>query len=442
MADHKPTHIMVTGLQKERGVKISLPWLSGEISVDIPDKNLGEVLSPNSYPPLDDLEGAIGAALGAPIGLADISDWVKKGLKVLIVSDDNTRLTPVDRLLPPLLARLNQAGVPDEDITVLMALGTHRYMTDEEMSLKVGPEIFSRLKVLNHLWMDEANLTDLGTTESGIPLKVNKLLVESDIVIGLGAVVPHHIPGFSGGAKIIQPGVCGPETTAETHLLSCRGGGDSLLGLLDNPVRRDLDEMGRRVGLSAIFNVVLTPEGRPAGVFFGHFQKAFAAAVELATKIYGVKYSLTPDIVLSNSHPCDLDFWQAHKSQYPAQIMVKPGGTIILATPCPEGLSPVHRDLINFTHFSSREIQDKYRAGELKNGVAVALATAWAMVREKASIITYSPGLSDEEVAALGHTKALSLQGAVEDALTRQGPEAKISVLTHAPDMLPIRAER
>ncbi len=419
---------------------IRLPWLNGEISVDIPDENLAEVLSPNKYPPISDLEAASAAALDAPIGLAPIKSWAGPGRKVLIVSDDNTRLTPTDKLLPHLMRRLNEAGVEDGDVTVLMALGTHRYMTEEEMIQKVGREMFGRLTVVNHLWRDEANLADLGRTDSGIPLKVNRLLVESDLVIGIGAVVPHHIPGFSGGAKIIQPGVCGPETTAETHLLSCRGGGDSLLGQVDNPVRRDLDDMGRRVGLSAVINVVLTPDGEPAGVFFGHYQEAFRAAVELAKKIYGVKYTVKPDIVLSNSHPCDLDFWQAHKSQYPAQMMVKPGGTIILATPCPEGISPVHTDLKNFTHFSSREIQDKYRAGELKNGVAVALATAWAMVREKASVITYSTGLSDEEITALGHTRAAGLEWAVAEALRRQGPRARISVLTHAPDMLPLWA--
>lgn len=417
---------------------VKFPWQGGELSVNIPDENLAEVLSPNKVAPLTDLDGAATAALDSPIGLGPIKDWAGPGKKVLIVSDDNTRLTPVHKLLPHLMRRLNDAGVKDKDVTVLMALGTHRYMTDEEMIEKVGKEMFARLNVVNHLWKDEANLADLGSTDSGIPLKVNKLLVESDIVIGIGAVVPHHIPGFSGGAKIIQPGVCGPETTAETHLLSCRGGGDSFLGQIDNPVRRDLDEMGRRVGLSAIINVVLTSDGDPVGVFFGHYQEAFRAAVELAKKIYGVKYTVKPDIVISNSYPCDIDFWQAHKSQYPAQMMVKQGGTIILATPCPEGISPVHTDLKTFTHFSSQQIQDKYRAGELKNGVAVALATAWAMVREKANIITYSTGLSDEEVTALGHTRAESLEWALAEAFKRQGPKARVSVLTHAPDMLPI----
>jgi hypothetical protein len=121
-------------------------------------------------------------------------------------------------------------------------------------------------------------------------------------------------------------------------------------------------------------------------------------------------------------------------------MMVRPGGVIILATPCPEGLSPVHTDLVDFVGYSSRDIQDRYRRGELTNGVAVALATAWAMVREKAEIITYSTGLSNREIEALGHTRAPSLAWAVDEALRRRGPEAKISVLTHGPDLLPLWA--
>ena len=133
-------------------------------------------------------------------------------------------------MIPPILDRLNQAGVPDEDVRCIMALGTHRYMTDEEMTAKVGRAVFQRIEVFNHLWRDEANLADLGTSAHGTPLLVNKAVTEADVVIGLGAVVPHHIPGFSGSSKIIQPGISGPKTTAETHLLSTDSGGGQLLG--------------------------------------------------------------------------------------------------------------------------------------------------------------------------------------------------------------------
>ena len=253
--------------------------------------------------------------------------------------------------------------------------------------------------------------------------------------------MPHHIPGYSGGSKIIQPGVCGPETTAETHLLSCEGGGDSFLGQLNNPVREDMDEMASKVGLSAIFNVVMDHRGATLGVFFGHYQAAFREGAALARQIYGVPYRIVPDIVLVNSYPCEIDFWQAHKAMYPGQIMVKPGGSIIVATPCPEGISPVHTELTQFTAWSSREIKDAYRDGRIKNGVAAALAIAWAQVREKARVIIYSPGLSAKEKLALGHIGAPDLAAAIKEALAEQGPDAIISVLTHAPEMLPIREE-
>ena len=173
--------------------QISLPWEQGFIPCNIPEKNLGEVLSPNVCPPLADLDAAIARALDEPIGLAPLNEWVKPGHKVLLISDDNTRLTPAHLILPPLLERLNRSGVKDNDITVLMALGTHRYMTEAEMEAKTGAAVYKKVRVINHLWRDKANLADLGHTSQGTPLEVNRLLLKSDVIIGLGAIVPHHM---------------------------------------------------------------------------------------------------------------------------------------------------------------------------------------------------------------------------------------------------------
>jgi len=123
---------------------------------------------------------------------------------------------------------------------------------------------------------------------------------------------------------------------------------------------------------------------------------------------------------------------------YPAQRMVKPGGTIIVCTPAPEGVSPVHTELLEFTAWPSQAIKAAYREGRLTNGLVCALAIAWAMVRERASVINYSPGITSEEKAKLGHTHAPTLAWAVEEALRRQGPNARLTVLTHAPELLPI----
>lgn len=417
---------------------LTIPFGGEPHELEVPDRNLAEVLGPRPGKGIPDLDAAIQAALDTPIAQPPLETWAKPTDRVVIVSDDATRLTPVDRMLPALLQRLNAAGVPDANISCIMALGTHRYMTEAELRAKAGNAAFERIRVFNHQWRDPQALVDLGASTQGTPLLVNRAVVEADVVIGLGTIVPHHIPGYSGSSKIIQPGVCGDRTTAETHLLSCESGGDSYLGIRDNPVRRDMDDMADKVGLRAIFNTVMNDAGRVVGLFYGEMRPTFEAGVELARKLYGVPYRETPDIVLANSHPCNLDFWQSHKSLYPAQCMIKPGGTIIVCTPAPEGVSPVHTELLDFTAWPSRDIKAAYRQGSLTNGVACALAAAWAMVREHASVINYSPGITPEEKAALGHTHAPTLAWAVNEALRRQGPDARLSVLTHAPEMLPI----
>jgi nickel-dependent lactate racemase len=421
---------------------VTIPFGGKALDFEVPADNLAEILRPNPSTPLKGLDAAIEAALAKPIGQPPVEEWVKASDRVLLVSDDNTRFTPADRMIPPLLRRLNRAGIPDHRIGCIMALGTHRYMTAPEMEAKVGAEVYRRIRVFNHEWREPGNLVDLGRSSYGTPLQVNRAVQEADVVIGLGAIVPHHIPGFSGSSKIVQPGICGPRTTAETHLLSCEGGGDSLLGIEDNPVRRDMDDMADRVGMKTIFNVVMDSNGRVTDILYGEMRAAFREGVRAARRIYGVAYRETPDIVVANSYPCELDFWQSHKSQYPAQRMVKPGGTIVVCTPAPEGVSPVHTDLLEYTGWPSAEIKAAYRAGRIKNGVASALAIAWALVREKAKVVTYSPGIPSDHKAKLGHTHAPSVQWAVDEALRRHGPHARVAVLTHAPDLLPLRETR
>ena len=418
--------------------QVSFPFDGEPYSFEIESENLIEVLSPKPCKPLANLDHAIEQALDSPIGMKKLEDLVTSSDRVVIVSDDITRLTPSDRILLPMLKRLKSAGIPDSNICCIMALGTHRYMTEGEMVEKVGRAVYERIKVVNHEWRNKQALLDMGRSRQGTPLTVNKLVARADAVIGLGAIVPHHIPGFSGSSKIIQPGVCGADTTAETHLLSCGSGGDSFLGIPDNPVRRDMDDMADMIGMNTIFNVVMDSHGGVMDLFFGEKRAAFLEGIKLATDIYGVTYNEVPDIVVSNSCPCDLDFWQSHKSLYPAQRMVKPGGVIVVCTPAPEGVSPVHTDLLDYTSWSSEEIKAGYRDGTIKNGVAAALATAWAIVREKADVIMYSPGIPESDKRRLGFSHAESIEEAVAEALRRQGPKARISVLTHAPDMLPI----
>jgi len=418
--------------------RVVIPFGGTTLGFEIADRNLLGVYSPRHVPALADLEGAIRSAVAAPLGQPPLAEWIRPSDRVLILSDDNTRPTPADRILPFLLEQLIAAGVPEDRITCLLALGTHRYMTEREMRIKIGDDVYRRIRVLNHEWKDPRQLVHVGRSTRGTPITINRAAVEADVAIGLGSVVPHHIPGYSGSGKIVQPGICGPETTAATHMLSCSGGGDSLLGQADNPVRADLEEIAERIGLKAICNVVCNPQGLLAGVFFGSRAEVFSRAVELARCVYGFEYDGVPDVVVAGAFPCEIDFWQSHKALYPAQRMVKPGGTIVLCTPAPEGVSPVHGGILEYAGWPSKRIEEAHGNGAIEDGVAAALAVAWAMVREKADVITYSPGIPQEHKTRLGHTHAPSIEWALDEAFRRQGRDARVAVLTHAPEMLPI----
>jgi nickel-dependent lactate racemase len=309
-------------------------------------------------------------------------------------------------------------------------------MTNDEIRDKFGAETLRRVPVVNHPYKDPAALVDLGTTKNGGRIRINREVVEADFKMGIGSIVPHHIPGYAGGAKIIQPGVSGEETTAYTHLLSVRTP-RSYLGVLENPVREELDAMARKVGMNTILNTVLNRHGQVVQAFFGDVVEAFRAGVAKSREVYDVPIPEEADIVLSSSHPCDLEFWQAHKTLYPSDLAVKAGGIVIVATPCHEGVATTHGNMLDMTPYGSRRLREMVSAKELADEVGAALAIAWAQVKEREEVWIVSDGIRPDEAAKLGFRHFTSVQGALDAALAQKGVAARVTVLTHAPDMLP-----
>ncbi|WP_319415518.1 nickel-dependent lactate racemase [Marispirochaeta aestuarii] len=416
---------------------VSLPYGDTEVGVDIPEENIIGVYSPEEVPPVSDIRREVRRALENPIGSGRLDELARGKKRVVIVADDNTRLTPADLILPPVLDALNAAGVPDSAVTLIIALGTHRFMTDEEILKKFGPEVVRRITIRNHPFRDLDSLVDLGTTENGTKIMINREVCEADFVIGVGSIVPHHIPGFAGGSKIIQPGVSGEDTTAETHLLSVRAP-RSYLGVLENPVRRELDSIARKVGLNIIFNTVLNRYGEVVEAFFGDVEAAFRKGVERSKKVFSVNIPQAADIVVSSSHPCDIEFWQAHKTLYPSDLAVKEKGIIIIVTPCYEGVAMTHDDILEVTGESSGRLREMVERGEVRDKVAAALAIAWAQVKERETVFIVSHGIDKETADKLGFIHFSSVQEALDEALRRKGSTAGITVLTHAADMLPV----
>jgi nickel-dependent lactate racemase len=410
--------------------KVTLPYGPKSVEIRIPEKNLVGIYSPRDAAPVTDVQAEIRRALALPIGSLPLREQLRGRKNAVLIADDNTRLTPTDILIPILLDECNAAGIPDSSVCVIIALGTHRFMTADEIREKFGDEI------INHPCKDPAALVDLGTTQNGGRIRINRMVVEADFKMGIGSIVPHHIPGYAGGAKIIQPGVSGEETTAYTHLLSVRAP-RSYLGVLENPVREELDAMARKVGMNTILNTVLNRHGRVVQAFFGDVAEAFRVGVARSREVYDVPIPEEADIVLSSSHPCDLEFWQAHKTLYPSDLAVKAGGIVIVATPCYEGVAQTHCNMLDMTPYGSRRLREMVAARELEDQVGAALAIAWAQVKEREEVWIVSDGIRPDEAAKLGFRHFASAQGALDAALAQKGPSARVTVLTHAPDMLP-----
>jgi nickel-dependent lactate racemase len=415
---------------------VQLPYGQTSVEVRIPEASLVGVYSPRDATPVSDVREEIRRALAAPIAALPLRDQLRGRKDVVFVADDNTRLTPTDILLPILLDECNAAGVPDAAVRVIIALGTHRFMTKDETLAKFGAETLRRVPVTNHPYKDKAAFVDLGTTANGGRILINRAVVEADFKMGIGSIVPHHIPGYAGGAKIIQPGVSGEETTAYTHLLSVRAP-RSYLGVLENPVREELDAMARKVGMNTILNTVLNRHGQVVQAFFGDVVEAFRDGVAKSREVYDCPIPEEADIVLSSSHPCDLEFWQAHKTLYPSDLAVKAGGIVIVVTPCYEGVAQTHGNMLEMTPYDSRRLREMISAGQLHDEVGAALAIAWAQVREREEVWIVSDGICPEEAAKLGFRHFDAVQGALDAALAQKGPAARVAVLTHAPDMLP-----
>lgn len=406
--------------------------------LEVPDANLLAVLEPREVEVPRPAELLVEEALEKPIGASRVEGLLTPSSRVLLLVDDITRQTPAWTLLPSLLARLEKRGCPKENIKILIAAGTHALMTPEEVQRKLGRRIPHEYAVHLHHWKT-AELVEIGKTADGTPIRVNRMLPEADFVIGLGMIVPHRVMGFTGGASIVQPGVSGPQVTGYTHWISALYPGDEILGLADNPVRREVEQMARQAGLRFIVNVVMDGFGRVIHVVAGDLVAAHRQGARQALEIWGAPQPAAADIVVSESYPADYDLWQAAKGIYSAELAVREGGVVVLITPCPHGVSDEHPEVARLGYHGLETVKAMLEKKEIDDRVAAAhLVHVGRVIRDKGRGIMVSPGIPPATQRRLGFETAATPQEALERALAMAGRNAKVAVLRQGGNVMPV----
>jgi len=403
----------------------------GVQTVDVPDENLLDVLVSN--PMEHELCGAaaVKRALGSPIGSRPLRELAKPGQKVVIVTSDISRPLPSYDVLPGVLEELSAAGIPDSDITVVFALGSHRAHTEEEKKKLAGEEAYSRVRCIDS---DPSDCVRFGVTKRGTPVDITRSVAEADFRVCLGNVEFHYFAGYSGGYKAIMPGASTPAAIQANHRMMVEEAAHA--GKLEgNPIREDIEEAGAMVGVDFIVNAVLDEHRNIVYAAAGDVQLAHRDACRYLDRMYLKKIEKRADIVIvsQGGAPKDANLYQVQKALDNAKHAVKKGGTVILAGACNEGLgSKTFEDWLLAAKKPEDLIERVHSAFQLGGHKAAAIA----MVLRDADIDLVSE-MDDDLVRSIFLTPRHSIQEALDLALERYGRDASVIAMPFGGATLP-----
>jgi nickel-dependent lactate racemase len=419
-------------------MRVKLEYGRTGLEVELPDQPAVRSLAYKDAEPLADPRAAIERVLARPNGTPPLAELARGRTDACVVICDITRPVPNEALLEPLLATLESSGIPRDKILILIATGLHRPNEGHELVEIVGAEIAANYRIENHHGKDLSEHTYLGESPRGVPIWIDSRYVEADLKITIGLIEPHLMAGFSGGRKLICPGLAALETVKVWHGPDFLEHPNADCGILDgNPVHEENTWIGRHTGCDFIVNVVIDSQRRILKVVAGDMVAAFLEGVEF---VKGVVRDTVPepvDIVVTScaGYPLDTTFYQAVKGMTGALPIVKQGGTIILAASLTEGIgSPEFQRL--FRENSSLEVfverilgkdyfvMDQWQLEEL------------AKVRRKAKVKIVSDGLPPETLNSLFVESASSVEQALADSLAEYGPQAKVAVIPKGPYVL------
>ncbi len=417
-------------------MNVKLAYGQGHLEVDLPEEQT-TVIEPASTPGLPDERAAVRTALEQPIGARPLREWIKPQDRVCITFTDLTRATPNHRLIPWLLDYLT--AVPRDQITLINQLGTHRPNTQAELEIMLTPAVLKKYRVLNHEPENPSALIQFGNTKDGTPALINRHFAEAEVRIATGFIEPHFFAGFSGGPKNIMPGVAGLETIMSNHGAANIGNPQAVFGVTrGNPIWEEMRAIALRVGPSFLLNVSLNEQREITSVFAGDLLQAHEVGCEFVRKSAMQRVSRPFDIVVTTNsgYPLDLNLYQGVKGMSAGARILKPGGTLILACECREGVpldSPLDKLL---------------RAAGSPEEILTMLATAgfarpeqWqaqiqALIQRKAEVLVYS-SLPDEVIRGAHLMPCHDIGAAVSERLGKLGPRGRVAALPQGPLTIP-----
>jgi lactate racemase len=417
--------------------KIVFPYGKDTIPITLPKKNILKICELKDTPVVEDNIKEIQRAIEKPIGSKTISQIAVGKNTAVIICTDITRPTPDQLLIPPILDKLNKGGIPDKNIKVMIALGQHRKMSAKEVKEKVGEDVLRRVKVSQH--DPDHNLFYLGKSKQGNKLWVNRDVVQAEVKISTGNIIPHRYAGYGGGAKSILPGVSSRETLSHNHLSVVTG--EPALGKIEgNPVREEMEEAAKKIGLNMIVNTVMNVKNQIVKVVAGDPVVAFQAGVNICNSIYKCNIPEKADIILASSFPMDIDFYQASKTLEAIEHIIKEKSTIIMLSPCYEGIGG--KDFLDFLKEKTPEaIIRNSRAHPEKDVVIGVISYLITKCKEKAKIYLKSEGIKYKDIIGMGFLPAKSAQSVLDDVLNKYGGEAKVLIFPTASITFPFMKE-
>jgi nickel-dependent lactate racemase len=418
-------------------MQIDLAFGKTGITVDLPEAYRYRVLEARTATPLADCQSALDAALDRPIGTPPLAELARGKTSAAISVCDITRPAPNRLTLPPVLRRLEAAGIPRERITILIATGLHRAATDAEIREICGDEIAAAYRVGNH---DARNLSShrhLGSTKSGTPVYIDERFAAADLHITLGFIEPHLMLGYSGGRKLIAPGLAARETITVLHSPKFMRDARAVEGSIeDNQLHRELLEIARLARHDFMMDVALARDRSIAGVFAGHPEQAHRSGVDFVSRVLLETLEEPVDAAITSAagYPLDLTYYQSIKGVTAASHVVKPGGYILLVAACAEGVGAPEFARMLREGTSDAEFLERIQG-------APVIIDQWqleklAMVTTRQHLLWYVPGLPAEYHAGLWGRSFATVESAIAALASALPPGANIAVIPDGPYVL------